>query len=104
MARAAMGDRMDDFKSNRRTYLRGLDILEKEVVNINTPRRSRPLPSRLDADVVTVDMEEVLNDDDAETVDVELDQYNACGKDMFAAFEQALARLVAVALQRSDHA
>lgn len=38
MTRAAMGDRLEDFKSNRRTYIRGLDTLEKEVVNVNTPR------------------------------------------------------------------
>ena len=38
MAHATMGDRMEDFKSSRRTYIRGLDTLEKEVVNLNTPR------------------------------------------------------------------
>lgn len=47
--------------------------------------------------MVSIDLADILNDDDADMVEVELDQYNACAEGMFAAFRQALARMVAVA-------
>lgn len=47
--------------------------------------------------MVSIDLADILNDDDADMVEVELDQYNACAEGMFAAFRKALARMVAVA-------
>ena len=53
---------------------------------------------------MSIDLADVLNDDDADVVDVEVSQYNACGEAMFTAFRQALARLVDVVVRRRSNA